>query len=447
MPQPPLGAISSGIRYQVRLFWLHALRMLVEPEIVRVEMEHDEADAVDDLAVFYGPAGKNDNGSLTDVEFFQAKFHVDNRETIDSSYFIKPQKKAARPLILRFAKTWSEQRAVHPQCRLTFFTNWSWNPTDPLFKHVRDDGHIDDEFVSTSSRSDLGKIREQWFGAAGLERDDFNAFVRRLRFQAPWGTGPVEELLRERMRVANLSLPSLDQESNPLDDLGKRFLESGRTVWDADTLKAILEQDDRFATAPPPPRRPVVSVRSFTRFAGLDLMPGDVDIDLSDLFAGRHPHRPEVWSKDIPERLEARLSEIAKLNQPIELALDCHLSIAWYLGYLLGPKSGLSVMLRQKSIGRGTEIWDTTPTVGTPDEWILGDDVAGAGHDLAVAVSLTNQTGDDAKRCLVPLGLGDAHFVHLAHPQPGHGAVNDGPHAIALSTTLIERVRALAAGP
>jgi hypothetical protein len=46
---PPLGAVSAGIRYQVRFFWRHALPMLyANPTVSKVVVEHRGVDAVDE---------------------------------------------------------------------------------------------------------------------------------------------------------------------------------------------------------------------------------------------------------------------------------------------------------------------------------------------------------------------------------------------------------------
>ena len=71
MSAPALGALSEGIRFQLRLFWLHALVMLARRGVVRVEMKHREAEAADDVAVFYEPPGRNEGWHPQDVDSFQ----------------------------------------------------------------------------------------------------------------------------------------------------------------------------------------------------------------------------------------------------------------------------------------------------------------------------------------------------------------------------------------
>jgi hypothetical protein len=443
MAIPPLGAVSSGIRFQVRLFWLHALPMLCRPGIERVELEHRDADGVDDVAVFYSSPGRNDAGVLTDADFLQAKFHVAESDVIDAGFFSDPSRtNTAQSLLVRMATTWSRQRIAYPSCRLTFLTNWNWDPADPLRRLVRSTGHIDSKFHSESDRSAVGKIRNSWSTACGLGDSDFRDFIGRLRFQVPWGKhAQVDEQLRDRMQLAGLKLPALEHECVALDDLGGRFLETGRTVWTPERLRAAVAQEGLFEP-PSVSRPPIVAVRSFMRFAGLDLVSGDIDIDLTDLFEDRAPRHAGVWPTEVPTRLTSRLPEIGRLRQPVELALDCHLSIAWRFGLLLDPKCGVRVVLRQKGLARGTEIWEPQTPLEAPGEWTATEERDG-NSDLVVAVSVTHSIGKDVDRSLPALGLSAARFVHLSLAHPNSEAITNGSHAAGLAAGLVAKLREL----
>lgn len=441
MRPPALGAISGGIRYQLRLFWLHALPMISRPGVERVSMEHGGADGVDDLAVFYSAPGRNDAGRITDADFFQSKFHVAQSSAIDHGFFTDAGRTGtSRPLIARMADTWSSQRVAYPCCRLTFLTNWSWDPSDPLRKLVRDSGHLDPAIFTATSRSAVGKIRDSWQSTTGLDEDLFRQFLGSLRLQVPWGAQwQVDERMRDLMHVAGLLVPPLEHECVALDDLGAHFLETGRTEWTTESLRAALAQEGLYARAEGR-RAPVVAVRSFLRFAGLDVPPGTVDIDLADLFEGRLPRSADAWTTMIPERLDQRLHEIARLEQPVELALDCHLSIAWHLGMLLDSKSGVRVALRQKGLDRGTEVWDPKARTGAEDQW----DIAagpGTGAEVVVAVSVTHTIDADVEGSMAHLGLGGARFIHATVRRPGPSAIANGEHAAALASELVAKLR------
>lgn len=73
----------------------------------------------------------------------------------------------------------------------------------------------------------------------------------------------------------------------------------------------------------------VVVVRSFAPQGNVD-RDAALLIDLTDLFHDRLPIDNQVWSRAIPERIAAALPAIAELPQPVVLAPQAHLSIAWF---------------------------------------------------------------------------------------------------------------------
>ncbi len=98
MSSPSLGAISAGIRYQVRFFWRHALAMLVpEPRVAKVVLESHGAGAVDDVVVYYTAPAVNERGSIVTVDFHQLKFHVAKTGAVDHDAVIDPEWTGSSP--------------------------------------------------------------------------------------------------------------------------------------------------------------------------------------------------------------------------------------------------------------------------------------------------------------------------------------------------------------
>jgi hypothetical protein len=171
---------------------------------------------------------------------------------------------------------------------------------------------------------------------------------------------------------------------------------------------------------------------------------GDVNMDLTDLFDGRNPRSSDAWTTVIPARLLEQLPYISRLRQPIELALDCHLSVAWHFGTLLDSKSGIQTIVRQKVQGRGSELWETASTPAASNEWVLEHD-SGDGEGVVVIASLTHPIKDDVQRSIPNLGLGSVRIVHLTLPTPSLQAVRDGAHAVSLAASLANTIRDLTA--
>jgi hypothetical protein len=440
---PPLGAISAGIRYQVRFFWRHALDMLLPaPRVSRVVLEHRGIDAVDDVVVYYNPPGVNDRGSLVTVDFHQLKFHVAQTGAVDHDALVDPTWTGTKLAMLkRLADAWVTLVEEHPGARLSLVTNWPWNPSSPLAPLIRDGGCLKDDFWAFGPRSKVGKIRARWQEACGLDSADFVDFMKALRLSTSAVSQEDAELwLADRCQLAGLRPIAPGADHSPYDDLGQRFIESGRTEHTPESLRALVEQQDLVAEKDPP-FRTTFAVRSFTRFAHVPETDGACVVDLTDLFDGRVPRTPDAWAGPIRERLEDSVTTVAALAQPVHVALDAHLSIAWYVGYMLDPKAGVCALLRQRIKGKGVELWD----VAVPRRpefaptWTITTDIAG-GDDVAVVISVTHSGLTDATRHVRESLPSVGPIIHAALPELGPQAVKDGSHARWLADELIRLV-------
>lgn len=437
---PPLGAISSGIRYEVRFFWRHALQMLLPSHpVVRVVLEHRDVEPVDDVVVYYASPGRNDHGDKVTVDFHQIKYHVAHSGAVTHAAVVNPGWAGTKLSILRrFADAWRPIAAEHSNARLLFVTNWPWHPDCPLAPLLRDGGRMDDRFHTASPSSEVGQIYRTWRETSGLPDAEFASFLRSVRFTTGASSmDQTEMMFNYQCHAAGLRPPTHGADHSPYDDLGYRFIESGRTEHTPESLRELLKKEGLVA-GPDQPFRSTFAVCSFPRYAFPADAAGACVVDLTDSFEGRTPTDPDVWGRAVRERLEGALPTVAKLGQPVQLALDAHLSIAWYVGYLLDAKSGIPVRLRQHVKGKGVELWDVSTAarpVGAPDWEILAETV-GAGPDLAVVVSVTHAALADAARTIAD-DLPDVGTVlHASLPTAGPHAIVDGSHAAWLANSL-----------
>lgn len=440
MSNPSLGAISGGIRYQVRFFWRHALSMLVpDPRVAKVVLESHGAGAVDDVVVYYTAPGVNERGSVVTVDFHQLKFHVAKTGAVDHEAVIDPSWTGTKePMLKRLASAWDTIRGTHPAGRLSLVTNWPWDTASPIAGLIRDGGRLKDDFLTVGPRSNVGKIRKRWQETTGLSDSDFAAFVKALRFSTSAVSQDDAELwLQDKCQLAGLRPIAHGTDHSPYDDLGARFIESGRTEHTPESLRAIVEQQG-LVLEREPPFRSTFAVRSFTRFAHVPETDGARVVDLTDMFDGRMPSDASAWDSTIRDRLDGSVAQVEALPQPVYVALDAHLSIAWYVGYMLDPKSGISLTLRQRVKGKGIELWDVS-VARRPDKatsWELTSDEA-PGEELAVAISVTHSGLADAKRYVRESLPTVGNIVHARLPELGPQAIQDGAHARWLADDLI----------
>jgi len=407
--------------------------------VTKVVMEHRGVDAVDDVVVYYAPPGVNDRGSLVDVDFYQVKYHLSMNGAVDHEVVIDPEWTGTKePLLKRMADAWMSIRPVHPRARLTLVTNWPWDPRSPVAPMIRDGGRLDDKLIQATPGSAIGAIRREWQNACGLGNPDFSAFMGALRFSTSGvSSDDAEDWLRDRCQLAGLAPVEKSEEHSAYDDIGSRLLETGRTEQTPESLRALVEREKLLAT-PNPPYSSTLAIRSFSRYAHIPETDGACVVDLTDLFEGRKPRSDLVWSNLVPERLESVLPQLATLRDPICLALDTHLSIAWYVGHLLDSRLGRAVKLRQAVHGLGVQLWDLSES-GRPagaDGWEIAM-TRGDGSELAVVISVTHQALEDARHCIRELSLSVGLVVEARLPNPGHQAISGGGHARWLADELL----------
>lgn len=444
MPAPPaVGASSAGLRYQVRYFWRQALPMLYANHVAKVVVEHRDVDAVDDVVVYYTPPGVNDAGARVEVDFTQLKFHVAETGAVDHDAIVDPNWTGTKaPLLKRFSDAWLELRTDTPKARLNLVTNWPWSTSSVIRAHLRDGGRLDDAFWEKGPKSEVGAIRSKWQATTGLPDDEFRAFIGALRISSSAvSQADAEERVRDRCQLAGLVAmdPSLDW--SPYDDLGKRLIEGGRTEHTPESLRRLMVEQKLVREDQVPPFRSTFAVCAFPRFRHVPETEGVCVVDLTELFNGRYAKSDDVWSTSIRDRVEAAMPEVEKLPQPVQVALDAHLSIAWYAGTRLNPKSGISVALRQRTKGMPVQIWDvSTPRrpEGAP-EWTVRIETTGDGADLGVVISVTHDALEDAKRSLAGSSVGSV--LHLSLPRVGPASIVDGGHARWLADEVVRIVR------
>jgi hypothetical protein len=413
--------------------------------VEKVVMEHRGVDAVDDVVVYYVPPGVNERGARVRVDYHQLKFHVAQNGVVDHDAVVDPSWTGTKaPMLKRFSDAWLQIKDEHPHARLSLITNWAWDPRSPVAPLLRDGGRLADDFFAAGPKSKVGQIRAKWRDACGLSDGDFGVFAQCLRFSSSAvSMDEADAWLNDRCQLAGLLPIPFGLDHSPYDDLGARLIESGRTEHTPESLRALVEQEGLVGVKEPT-FKSTLAVRSFSRFAHVPETDGACVVDLTEHFEGRYPRVEGTWSGAIVQRLDAALPDIARLEQPVHVAFDAHISISWYVGTLLGPKSGIRVLLRQKVEGKGIELWDVSrPALPTGhDSWSFHLSPKGEGKDIALILSVTHGILADATRFvereLPSVGL----VVHASVPQPGQQAVQDGGHARWLAEELVREVNA-----
>jgi hypothetical protein len=440
-----VGARTEGDVYQGLFFWRQAADLLRPGSLVeRVVLEHDAADGVDDVAVFYRAPGVNAGGWLASADFFQLKYHVDNRDAYSGDTLIDPSFiKAKSSLLQRFYRAYTQlstQQRV--PFRLHLASNWRWKTDDKLANLLREyDGELPLRFFEDGPMGDLGKIREKWRAHLKLEADIFAAFARTLRFQLDhFGRRDFKAYVYATLEAAGLRIPSADRAACPYESLVQQFLMNGPNSFEVAEFRTMCEREGLVNGGGGRERPVAIGVRSFMRFA--ERLESEVDelVCISSNFDGRHLAPGGSWESSVTQvctflRDEDRRARLRATESII--ALECHGSFALLAGWELSRNTGVNAAPVQKP---NLEVWRPTQHSRTQSLWADPQtlEMNPDAEDVAICLSVTHDVRADVEAYLSS-GKGPAvRRLVLLTPDggPSPRSVKGPDHAYELASAL-----------
>lgn len=424
MAHNQVGARTEGDVYQGLFFWRQAAELLRPGSMVeRVDLEHDEADGVDDVAVFYRDPGVNAGGWMVSADYFQLKYHVDNRDSYSSDALMDPAFIHGKSSLLqRFHTAYNKLAIKHSDFRLHLASNWRWKADDKLRQLLREyDGELPRKFFDDGPQGYFGKIREQWRSHLGLEDDAFRKFAKTLRFQLDhFGRRDFKDYVYKTLEVVGLKTPSADRAACPYESLIQQFLMNGPNSFDEESFRQMCDREGLWAKGSSRYRRPpAIGVRSYLRFA--ERLESEVDemICVADNFEGRQLAPSGSWSNAASQLLDFLEDPDRRQrlrSAPAAISLECHGSLAMLAGWELSRNSGVDLSPIQKP---SLEIWSPTLDAECDVSWKIEEsELSGQKQDLAICLSVTHnirsdvlaflesETGPEVSRiiCVSPVG-------------------------------------------
>lgn len=441
-----VGARTEGDVYQGLFFWRQAADLLRPSSLVeRVVLEHDDADGVDDVAVFYRTPGVNAGGWQARADYFQLKYHVDNRDAYSADALIDPRFiNAKSSLLQRFHKAYahlSKQERV--PFRLHLASNWRWKDDDKLASLLREyDGELPPKFFDDGAKGDLGKIRENWRAHLKLDTDAFMAFARTLRFQLDhFGRRDFKNYVYATLEAAGLRTPSADRAACPYESLIQQFLMNGPHSFDQGEFRALCQRERLLAIVGAKPPRPfAIGVRSFMRFA--ERLESEVDelVCVSSNFAGRHLALGGSWEASATQICAFLCDQVrrARLRAAESIiALECHGSFALLAGWELSRNSGVKAAPLQKP---NLDVWRPTENAAAGRSWAMPQTIEkdAAAQDVAICLSVTHDVGADVEAYLASASAPSVRRLVLLSPEggPSPQSIKGPDHAYQLALAL-----------
>lgn len=442
-----------GDNYQARVFWDNALNLLVPHScVVEVTFEADGPKAFDDVVVKYDPPVARSGPERVSAEYHQIKWHVQTGGRFGYRDFADPDFIGARSFSL-LERLQQARKTASTSAHFTLLTTHRISDGDPLAKLIS--GHdrtllVERLFDGTTDRSRMGKVRKHWREHLSLGSDDeLKRIVRGLRVVD--GHRSLEELRAEinfKAQAVGLLACNAANSDFRYDELARQLKVRGLSALNRELLVRLCREEGLLVDRKeePDPFLPI-ALRSFLGPAAdiVGAAPEDTLL-LTDDFRQRYLQDGREWQRDMRPKVEAFLRAAVKKSAKLRLIIDAHASIAFLAGAVLDLKSGVETQLVQK--GRiGARTWradDDTAAEGGRFE--VTEERLGAGHDIAIAVSVSQPAKPQARAYAVA-GLPEVgKLVSFALPTgPGQQSVTGGQHAAALAEQISNHVRTVTA--
>lgn len=425
------GARIQGDDYQHLFAWYHALRALkTDEDVTGIAVEAESAGNVDDVVVRHA--------SSTD-EHYQVKYSVTADKPIDRAWCITPATRTGKSPLQRFWASWHTLQRDGRKPHMGLYTNRLLDVNDPVLA-LRDgrQGRLGPRLRLAPPGSVAGRGRAEWathIGASEEELLDMLDYLDLLTDQGSW-SGLVTSTA-DRMAAVGLLSTDLAVEQ------GVAAVRSWVTGGQREVTRAMIAAEVARRGLAGGERRATVFVQAIERDAWAT--GATVSLDWVDLFDGDHPRvrrqlrDPSLWNGRLLPELEAAERHVHGLGFDRALLRGYMRLAAWFAaGVVFGDTRGMRVACMQAGERWGTEVTpgDFQVDVAPPTE-------VGAGGDLAVGLSVSNDLSLDVLSYVRAAALPVGRFLHIAAaPTPSKTAIPDAPRAMGWAIAVRNLVRA-----
>ncbi len=430
----------QGDDYQARWFWRNVCR-LFDPstKVIKVCYEADNVKSFDDVVVHYGPGMKDEKGHDLGRDFYQVKFHVTSAGAFSGATMMNPSfiNATAFSILQRLRDAQAAHAPNGTEARFIIYSPWVVDPNDVLAEiHSQQNGELLlDKLFTATSKSKIGKLREQWKVHAGLQSDtELRTMLMPLRIRFGFQLQASLEDLSTALGAAGFMPLDAGRLNNPYDDLVRKLLaRQRRCEFTRSEIQKVCEQEGLWrGLALNPVKAHRLAIRTFSRGAEHLEDENDAVLCLLHHFDDRKIKDSSLWDNDVFRALDSFLKQELKGKHTCHVHLNAHASIAFAMGYLTDSKIGVEVVPVQ-STSKGKEVWHpsaySNQASGLPSVTCVEDVLASSGQDVAICLGITKDIVADVK-CFCTSSLPCvARIVSFTVGAVGSQAIQSGVHA------------------
>jgi hypothetical protein len=404
-----------------------------------VTIENELAGSFDDVTVHHDP------GADVPDEFYQVKYHVDQRSEYSSSRFTE-QEGSQSSLLQKFFRTWKavKRQSGDRPFHLHLISNWAWAESDSLRGFV--EGHenrIKIALFEEGPGSKAGSARDTWRTHLGADDEEFREFVLSLRLTLGYDCGAeLAQRVAERMMFLKLEHDSAALKT--CSGIVREWIERGRQEITRDLLEEVLKSNRLYAATP---ENSAVVYLSSIKERQFDVPP-DHEINWRNYFEGPkfvkgHSLKEGTsWNDDL-------LPELYELEERIGNGAGCRLIKArgfarlspWFaFGQVFSEVSGYTIEVDQNE-----RYWRTDAPISEDFKMLLedpqGTELAGEPHSVAVGISVTGQIEPRVREYLEQSSGASRLFLLKPNRELGHDCLRNAGDVVALARTSKQLIR------
>ncbi len=436
-------ARRKGDEYQARVFWLKMLELRIGDYVESVTLESDQVSFVDDVVVSYcKPKVEKQTGKRIVRDFFQCKYHMTQANAFNHENLIAPDFiNCKNSMLQRLYDAYESlsRELGQDSFRVYIFSNWHWDHRDAIAKHLHEE-IIRPTFYEKGAQSREGRVRSKWAEHLSISNEKLSEFLNTVRFNLGRSLTDLESEMRLRLALGGLQPIDSTVTNIIYDDLAWKLFGQGRNAFDRNSFLKMIHEEKLIAQRVA--EHSEISIQSFAQFAR---RPKDLQVDHLDLrqfFDERLPKDDSNWNDEIAEQISAFMlnERLSDVPQPIHIFFDCHLSIAFFAGYLVSPKHRIHLIPTQKT-GNNYVLWPSNAPANNEDLWKFRT-VGEIDKELVLGISVTHQIQNKLKPCLKAEGLSELPQILVCPTEGvGHNAVSGGDHAWQLGCQLASWLR------
>ncbi len=332
-----ITALQDGFRFQARLFWQHAARLLdAESPVIKMGFERGPK-SFDDIWVEYDPArAPNDPlGNPMRRIHMQCKWHSEpftfGFQNLTEPSFINAEKHSFLHRA-RVAQLAHAPEGIGSQFRLV--SNWRLAIDDPLRSMISKRStalRVERLYATTTDNSKAGQIRKIWREHLEIDDSELRRFAQTIAIgEATDSLDDMRGLLDITFRAVGLRRVPAHETSFFYDDLIYGWMGQQRQEFDRQTFGDMCRREGLLTVAAPPPR--LYGIKSFQHaFDQIEERCVKV-LDLLPFFEERFIRSEADWSARLYPKLRLFLLEAAGQSERLALGVEAHASLAFAAG-------------------------------------------------------------------------------------------------------------------